>query len=67
MADANKPAVRTTAVQTEKPAEKDSEVRTAETDDHMVVEPTDEDYDRARTEGAGNEPELPAGVVRREG
>lgn len=27
--------------------------------------PTEDDYDRARTVGAGNEPELPAGVVRK--
>lgn len=30
---------------------------------HVTVEPTEEDYEKARTEGIGNEPELPAGKV----
>lgn len=36
-------------------------------DQHGGYVPTEEDYERARTEGAGNEPELPPGVVRRRG
>lgn len=30
---------------------------------HFVGEPTEEDYERARTVGIGNEPELPPGKV----
>lgn len=33
------------------------------TDEHTAVEPTEADYEKARTEGIGNEPELPAGKV----
>lgn len=33
-------------------------------DQHRVSEPTEEDYERARTVGIGNEPELPPGVIR---
>lgn len=32
---------------------------------HGGYEPTDDDYEKARTVGAGNEPELPPGVVRK--
>jgi hypothetical protein len=35
-------------------------------DQHLVGEPTDEDYEKARTVGIGDEPELPPGVVRKD-
>lgn len=33
---------------------------------HSGYEPTEADYERARTTGVGREPELPPGIVRRE-
>jgi hypothetical protein len=42
--------------------EAEAEVATSRTRDYV---PTEADYERARTVGAGNEPELPAGVVRK--
>lgn len=38
---------------------------TEEVDQHAGYVPTEADYERARTVGAGNEPELPPGKVDR--
>lgn len=51
-------------VQSEPAPERDAEEEVQ--DQHRGYEPTEEDYERARNEGIGREPELPPGVVRRE-
>jgi hypothetical protein len=46
---------------------KAQEEDSTEFDQHESHVPTEEDYERARTTGAGREPELPPGVVKDRG